>query len=465
MLKIYNTLSRKKDEFKPLKGNKVNLFVCGPTIYDYAHIGHAKTYISFDAFAKYLKQKDFNVFYLQNITDIDDKIINRAKEKNMPVKKLADEFEKEYLKDVKSIFITSVKKYEKATDNIKEIISQIKRMIESGFAYKASDGVYFDISKFKNYGKLSKRTALGAEDAVSRIDDSKNKRNKGDFCLWKLSKDSEPKWESPWGDGRPGWHIEDTAITEKFFGPQYDIHGGARDLIFPHHEAEIAEMESISGKSPLAKYWMHTGFLTVNGQKMSKSLNNFITIRDFISKNSPSLLRFMILKTLWHSPFDYSDKSLKESKAGLEKIEEFVRKISSVKNTSAKNGLISQAVKKATDDFYRQLDDDFNTPNALAVIYDFIKEMNKLFDDKKISKKNAKEILSFIKKFNEIFNILDFKGILKTPVSKEIKKLAAERKKARKENNWQKSDELRKQIEDKGYKIEDTQSGSVIRKI
>jgi len=303
MLKIYNTLSRKKEIFSPLrqvrgkpKGKKVNLFVCGPTVYDFPHIGHARTYVVFDAFVKFLRQKGFKVFYLQNITDIDDKIIDRAKEKKITPKKLALLFEKEYLKDMKSLKVDSVTKYARATDYIKEIISQVKRLLDKSFAYQAKDGIYYDISKFKNYGKLARRTILQAEDGVCRIDQAKGKRNRGDFCLWKLSKNGEPKWESPFGWGRPGWHIEDTAICEKHFGFQYDIHGGARDLIFPHHEAEIAQMEALSDKSPMVKHWIHTGFLTVSDKKMSKSLGNFITIRDFQKKYPYRVLRLFVLK-------------------------------------------------------------------------------------------------------------------------------------------------------------------------
>src|SRR4030042_5837800 len=285
MLKLYNTQNRKKETFKPGKGKKINLFVWGPTVYDFSHIGHARTYISFDVIVKYLRETGFDVFYLQNITDIDDKIIERAKKTKTSPQKLAEKFKKEYLKDVKDLNITSVSKYAKATDYTKEIISQAKRLMKKGYAYQIEDGIYYDISKFKNYGKLSGRTIIQAEDGVSRIDQAKNKKNKGDFCLWKKSKPGEPKWSSPWFEGRPGWHIEDTAITEKQFGPQYDIHGGAQDLIFPHHEAEIAQMEAISKKHPLVQYWLHTGFLRVEGQKMAKSLGNFITIRDFLKEN------------------------------------------------------------------------------------------------------------------------------------------------------------------------------------
>jgi len=380
MLKFYNTLIRKKETFKGRKGKKVNLFVCGPTTYDFSHIGHARTYIVFDAFVKYLKQKGFNVFYLQNITDIDDKIIIRAKEKKTTPKKLALLFEKEYLKDMESLKVNSITKYARATNHIKEIISQVKRLLEKDFAYKIKDGVYYDISKFKNYGKLSRRTVLQAEDAVSRIDETKDKRNKGDFCLWKYAKslssptarsmrkgacEYEPSWPSPWGPGRPGWHIEDTAITEKFFGPQYDIHGGARDLIFPHHEAEIAQMEAISGKSPMVKYWLHTGFLTVKGEKMAKSLGNFITIRDFLKNHSLRTLRLFVLKSHYRSPIDYNEKLISQTKKELERIDEFISKLKAQSAKLKTTTQSSKLIKRTKENFEKAMDDDFNTPKAI----------------------------------------------------------------------------------------------------
>ena len=249
MIKFYNTQSRKKEIFKSLKKRVVNLFVCGPTVYDLAHLGHAKTYIAFDVIVKYLRQQGYKVFYLQNITDIDDRIIKRAKEKKISPEKLALSFERDYFKDIKDLKIDSVTKYARATRYIKEIISQVARLLKKKYAYQTEDGIYYDISKFKDYGKLARRTVLQAEDGISRIDESIKKRNKGDFCLWKFSKLGEPKWKSPWRDGRPGWHIEDTAITEKYFGSQYDIHGGGRDLIFPHHEAEIPKWRQFPGKN------------------------------------------------------------------------------------------------------------------------------------------------------------------------------------------------------------------------
>ncbi|MBI3631378.1 MAG: cysteine--tRNA ligase [Candidatus Staskawiczbacteria bacterium] len=463
-LKIYNTLSGKKEKFAPLKNKRVNLFVCGPTVYDFPHMGHAKTYIVFDSFAKYLKQIGFKVFYLQNITDIDDKIIARAREKGVVPKNLSLAFEKEYLKSMKNLGINSVTKYAKVTNYIKEIIKQIEALLKKGYAYKLEDGIYYDISKFKNYGKLSGRTVLGAEDAVSRIDYSKDKKNRGDFCLWKFNQDSaEPSWPSPFGKGRPGWHIEDTAITEKFFGVQYDIHGGGLDLIFPHHEAEIAQMEAISEKHPFVKYWMHTGFLTTSGQKMSKSLKNFVIINDFLKRYTLQQLRFLVVKNLWRSPFDYSESAMIEVKSALSKIEEFLRKIKETKTTKSDDKIIKNKFKKVQADFYKELDDDFNTPRAFAVIFNFIKDANKFLEKSFVSKKMAREIYNFFEEINQIFNIIDFKRIENPAMSWQIKKLISTREKYRKEQNWQKADEVRIEIEKKGYLIEDTKNGQIVK--
>jgi len=463
-LKIFNTLTGKKDEFKSLKAKKVNIFVCGPTVYDYSHIGHARNYVIFDSFVKYLRAKGFKVFYLQNITNIDDKIIARAREKGVAPVDLALAFEKEYLKDMKALGVTSVNKYARATDYIKQIISQVERLQEKGFAYKIEgDGIYYEISKFKNYGKLAGRTAIDAEDAVTRIDYSKDKKNRGDFCLWKFSGENEPVWPSPFGDGRPGWHIEDTAISEKFFGPQYDIHGGARDLIFPHHEAEISQMEAISGKSPLVKYWMHVGFLTVNGQKMSKSLGNFITITDFLKRCSANYLRFFISKNLWSSPVDYSESVLIEIRSAVDKIEEFLRKVKAVKGIKPSKEL-SAEIKALKLNFYKELDDDFNTPKAFAVMFEFINKANEFLIKDLISKKQSAEIYKFFTDVNKIFGIIDFKKVTKA-IPAEIKKLVKDRELVRAKKDWQRSDELRKQIESKGYTVEDTDKGSVVKRL
>jgi len=462
MLKIYNTLTRKKEAFKPIKSKKVNLFVCGPTVYDYSHLGHARTYICFDMIVKYLKQKGYKVFYLQNITDIDDKIIQRARERRTAPQALARTFEKEYFQDMKkNLKINSVTKYARATEYIKEIISQIKRLVRKGFAYRIEDGIYYDISKFKNYGKLSRRTFSEAEDGVSRIDESKGKRNKGDFCLWKFNKADEPSWFSFWGDGRPGWHIEDTAIAEKYFGFQYDIHGGARDLMFPHHEAEIAQMEAISGKKPFVKYWLHSGFLTVKGQKMAKSLGNFITIRDFLKENSGRVLRLLVIKNHYRSPLDYNEKMLGQAKKELARIDEFVAKIKNQAFQKTKSALQISGYEKT---FEKAMADDFNTPQAMALIFELINKGNSLINQNKLGFNDARNISSFLKKADQVFNfILSQEPKEKIPASLLI--LAEQREKYRKEKNWPKADELRKKIETAGYLVEDTEKGPQIKKI
>lgn len=465
MLKIYNTLSKEKEEFKPRKGKTVNLFVCGPTVYNFSHIGHARTYVIFDVMVKYLKEKGFDVFYLQNITDIDDKIIKRAKERKISPQKLAKDFEKEYLKDMKTLKINSVVRYARATKHIKEIISQIERLLKKGFAYKIKDGIYYDIRKFKNYGKLSKRSVLQAEDAVSRIDDSKGKKNKGDFCLWKKSKTDEPKWQSPFGYGRPGWHIEDTAIAEKFFGFQYDIHGGAKDLIFPHHEAEIAQMEAISGKSPFVKYWLHSGFLTVKRQKMAKSLGNFITIRDFLKENSPRLLRFLIIKSHYRSPVDYNENLVLQTKREIERLDEFINRLMDIRyQIVGGDKKIKKLVLKTKKDFEMAMEDDFNTPKAVAALFELINKVNSLIDESRVNKREARDILEFLKEIDRTFNFI-FWEKTKEKIPREVLELVKERERYRKRDQWQEADKIRKRIKEKGYLIKDTKKGPKIKKI
>jgi len=447
MMKVYNTTSRKKQPFKPLKGKKVNLFVCGPTVYDDSHIGHARTYVAFDVIVKYLRYLGYNVFYLQNITNIDNRIIARAKEKKTTPSKLADYYTKEYYKDMKALKIDSVTKYAKATDYIKDILKQVKSLIDKGIAYELNDGIYFDISKFKDYGKMSRRTALQADDAVTRIDNSIGKRNKGDFCIWKFPKPGDPKWETKLGAGRPGWHIEDTAITEHHFGAQYDIHGGARDLIFPHHEAEISIMESISGKKPLVKYWFHTGFLNVEGKKMSKSLNNFITIRDSLKKWDADTLRFMFISTHYRSPIDYSEASLAQAKANLDRIRSSVENAGKIYG-GAKRGRLTRAQarhgKKALKKFETLMNDDFNTPKVVALLLKIANQLNKTGD---------RSLADTLNKIGKILSI-DFKPKKQT-ISAEVKNLIKKREQARKKKDWATSDKIRKQLRARGIELQD----------
>lgn len=470
-MNIHDSLSGKKINFvKPKKG-ALKLFVCGPTVYDYSHIGHARTYIFFDAFVKYLRSQKIKVTYLQNITDVDDKIIKRAKERKISPISLARDFEKHYKTDVKKLGINSVNKYARASEHMKEIQKQIETLIKKGFAYQTGSGVYFNVKNFKDYGKLSKQN-LEELKSGTRIESESDKKDVLDFALWKLEKnnaeikekrkklvikDGEPLWPSPWGWGRPGWHIEDTAITEKYFGPQYDIHGGGVDLKFPHHEAEIAQQEAASGKDPLVKIWMHTGFLLVNGEKMSKSLGNFITIREFLKKYPAEILRFMVLSNHYRSPFDYSETLAEQTKKSLDSIKEFLAKLEFVGKSKIKNKNKIN-IKKFQKEFENSLNDDFNTPKALAVIFNLISENQKNIWN--LSKKDAKTISDFVKKGLKSFEI----SIKATKIPLKIKALGKKRDQYRSYKQFIKSDELRDEIKMLGYIIEDTPLGSFIYK-
>ena len=456
MLKITNTLSQRKEVLKPAKGKKLNLFVCGITPYDMPHIGNARTYVVFDAFVKFLRARGFQVTYLQNVTDIDDKIILKARLEGKSAAAVARKFEKLYYQNMKALSVTSVDRYERATDHIPEIISQVQRLLEKGFAYEIEgDGVYFNISTFKGYGKLSHRTTLQAEDAVSRIDESVKKRNKGDFALWKVSKKGEPHWKSPWGKGRPGWHIEDTAITEKHFGVQYDIHGGAKDLLFPHHEAEIAQMEAISGKSPLATYWMHPGFLTVKGKKMSKSLGNFVTIEDFLNQHSPRLFRLLALKTHYRSPINYSDKLIAQTERELQRFDEFVASLKSQKGT------VSFSIGRFRARFIVALEDDFNTPKALAALFDLMGFYKKAMP---LSSASRQEVLAFLKEANAILGFLTFQAPKKQVIPQTVQNLVEKREGLRIKREWGKADAIRGILEQKGWIVEDGPNGPRVKK-
>src|SRR3989344_3831894 len=396
---IHDTLSGKKEDLEKVADNKkLRLFVCGPTVYDYIHIGNARTYIVFDNLVRYLRALGVKVFYLQNITDIDNKIIRRAAEENTNAKSLAKKYEKYYHEDEKALGIKSVTKYARATAHIKQIVRQIQTLIAKGHAYKIDDGYYFDISTFPEYGKLAKRTVNQAEDSVSRIDENVNKKNKGDFALWKFKKENEPSWKTPIGEGRPGWHIEDTAITERWFGPQYDIHGGAVDLKFPHHEAEIAQQEAASGKKPMVKIWMHSGFLVVGGEKMSKSFGNFVTVKDFLKQYPVEVLRYLVAAHYYRSLLDYSDGLAPQAKNTLYNLSQFLARLE-MAGGKTENGAV---LEKAERDFSAAMENDFNTPAALAVIFSLINENQKQVWE--LSRKSAKMLKKFIKNKLELFD-------------------------------------------------------------
>jgi len=373
-IQIYNTLTKTVEPLNPIVPGKISFFVCGPTVYDHAHLGHGKTYTQFDFIVKYMRYRGYEVTYLQNITDIDDKIIARAAKEGTSPSQVAHTYQESYLQDMKALHNTSVDIYARAHDHIRDIVRQIQALANQGIAYKISDGYYFDMSRFKDYGQLSGRTHLEHNDAVSRIDDHKEKRNPGDFCLWKFRKESEPYWASELGEGRTGWHVEDTAITEHYFGPQYDLHGGAIDLIFPHHEAEIAIMEMVSRKKPLVRHWIHTGFLNLKSEKMSKSLGNFVTIKQALSHTNYRVLRYIFISSHYKSMLDFAPEMLDQARGALDRIQVFLKTI----DPEADDIHLESCVNKAREAILSHLDHNFDTPQAFAVLFDFIREVNKV---------------------------------------------------------------------------------------
>ncbi len=477
---IQSTLSGSKENFEPIHNNRINFFVCGPTVYDDSHIGHARTYIAFDVVARYFKHKGFGVFYLQNITDVDDKIIQRAAELGVSSTALARKFEKRYLEDMLALGVANVNLYARATEHIPEIIGQIERLMEKGYAYETGTGVYFDESRFGDFGKLSHQTAEDLE--KHRIEPDSTKRNPGDFSLWKKRQDGdEVTWDSPWGKGRPGWHIEDTAITETYFGPQYDIHGGAMDLIFPHHEAEIAQMESASGKKPLVRYWMHTGFLNVRGEKMSKSLGNFITIRDMLQRYDAESFRFFVLSAHYRSPIDFSESALEQSRKSLERIRQLARTIDeqigmskgadedeevASRSSETKGGVETDAgVAEAKARFMEHMDNDFNTPYALRVIFELVRDVNRRINEKTISNEALYGVKAFLGDAGEILGIgfsgaeKEAKGAAEELTVNLIGLLIDVRQKLREKKDWQVADEIRARMNEAGIVLEDAKAG------
>ena len=374
VLQLYNSLTRRKDVFTPMRPGVVRMFVCGPTVYDLSHVGHAKTYTNFDFVARYLRFCGYDVTYAQNITDVDDKVIGRARDRRVTPTDSAERFEREYRRDMAALHNTGVDVYARATDYVDQVVRQIRRLIDRGHAYRLDDGWYFDLSTFPGYGKLSGRRGVLPGDSLNRIDEYHAKHQRGDFVLWKARKPDEPFWPSELGPGRPGWHIEDTAITEALFGPQYDLHGGAVDLMFPHHEAEIAQMESVSGLEPLARHWMHVGLLRIDGAKMAKSSGNSVTIRDALARSDFRTLRFAFLSQHYRSSIDLTDARLEEAGRARRRVENFAR---SVDRHGTETDASRTLAETARSGIFRRLDDDLDAPGALATLFDFIREQNR----------------------------------------------------------------------------------------
>jgi len=377
MLKIYNDLTQNKEEFIPLEKNKVKMYVCGPTVYDNCHIGHARSFIAFDVIRRYLIFLGYSVTYVLNFTDIDDKMINRANQENISVFQLAERYIKSYFEDVEKLNIKKADYHPRATVLIPEMIKIIEKLVEKKHAYISDGDVYFDIESFENYGKLSR---VNLEESASKLDDEK-KKNPHDFALWKAKKEGEPSWNSPWGEGRPGWHIECSAMSFKLLGETIDIHGGGRDLIFPHHENEIVQSESFTGKK-FVNFWMHNGFVTIDKEKMSKSLGNFFTIKEVLQKFSPKIVRFFLISSQYRNPIDYSEENLLQAERTYERIAnavEITRQIVKIDKKILKNSKqFKNLLQETRERFIDAMDDDFNTPKAISILLELVKEVNKL---------------------------------------------------------------------------------------
>jgi len=462
-VRLYNSLSRAMEEFVPLDGTRVRMFVCGPTVYDYIHLGNARTFTVFDMVAKWLRYRSFSVRYIQNITDIDDRIIVRAGERGRSPSEYAAEYETAFRDDMHALGNDAVTEYAPATQYVPQVIAQVKTLIAKGHVYFIKeDGWYFDLSTFPDYGKLSGRTALEAEDAVTRIDENVDKRNVGDFCVWKLSKPGEPVWDdAELGAGRPGWHIEDTAITEHFFGPQYDLHGGGMDLKFPHHEAEIAQQESASGKVPFVKYWMHAGFLENAAGKMSKSKGNITPLREALSVYSPAALRFFFLSNHYRAPLQMTDASLNAAEAATQRLAELVARSKAFQSSGRDDSAILKTVREVRGAFEDAMDDDFNTPVALAAVFSLVTEANKAISAADYGIESQAAVREFFTLVSERLGIVPSEVIT---LPDDVRALVEQRALARDEKDFDAADKLRERLAAKGYSVDDTPYGPVVKR-
>lgn len=457
-MKILNTLTRRKEEFVPINEGKVGIYVCGPTVYDYIHIGNARPMIVFDTLRRYLEYKGYDVNYVSNFTDVDDKIIKRANEEGVDASVISERYIAEVKKDMAALNVREATTHPKATEEIPDMIEMVKTLIEKGYAYEVNGTVYFRTRKFKDYGKLSKKNIddlrSGNRDLlVSGVDE---KEDPLDFVLWKPKKEGEPSWTSPWGDGRPGWHLECSVMSKKYIGDVIDIHAGGEDLIFPHHENEIAQSEAANG-TEFARYWMHNGFLKINNEKMSKSLGNFFTVREIAEKYPLQVIRFFMLSAHYRSPLNFSADLVEASKNGLERILTAVDRLKSISGTE---GEVDKAVADEMDAFVKKyeaaMDDDLNTADAISVIFELVKYANVNVTEES-TKATVELVLNTVTKLCNILGIITEKK--KEILDSDIEALIEERQAARKAKNFARADEIRDQLSDMGIILEDTREG------
>jgi cysteinyl-tRNA synthetase len=475
VLRIYNTLSKKKETFKPIDPGKVGIYVCGPTVYDACHIGHARSVIVFDVIVRYLRATGYEVTYIRNFTDIDDKIINRSNELGTSTRELAEKYINEFYEDMDALKVQRATQEPKATNHIAEIISVIERLFENGYAYEAGGDVFFAVDTFKDYCKLSGRR-LEDMQAGARVEIDERKRNPFDFVLWKAAKPGEPMWDSPWGKGRPGWHIECSAMSTHFLGERFDIHGGGKDLIFPHHENEIAQSQGAFGQT-FVNVWIHNGFVKINEEKMSKSLGNFLMIKDILKQYHPEAVRLFLLSSHYRSPVDFTDQAMTEAEAGLEKIYALLDRINHAIGPHTP-GNDQEEPGDLWGRFCEAMDDDFNTARGLGLVFDTVRQVNRVMDDAgeaQIGQQRARlasaqadlmRVAGVLGTGTEgpshFFEHKKAKALEREAIDEAlVEGLIAERVQARQQKDWSRADQIRQQLAAMNIVLEDRPEGTI----
>jgi len=463
MLQLYNTLTRKKEPFKEIKKGHVSMYSCGPTVYDYAHIGNFRAYISSDILKRYLTYKGYSVKHVMNLTDVDDKTIKNSREQRVKLDDYTAKYKKAFFEDVDCMNIIRADVYPEATRTINRMVEIVKMLMDKEFAYKGDDdSIYFNVKKFKDYGKLSKIKLDELQEGARVKNDEYEKESASDFALWKAwdKNDGDVFWNTDIGKGRPGWHIECSAMSTKELGNHFDIHTGGVDLIFPHHENEIAQSECATGEK-FVNYWVHNEWLLVDSKKMSKSLGNFYTIRDLLKKGySAKAIRYVLMATHYKVQLNFTEDGLKAAESTIKRFREFMERLEDVKETND-NEEINKLIEKVKSDFEEKMDDDLNISEAMASIFDFMKDINKLIDSNNISKKNANDVLKAMKGFDKVLGILKFE---KEKIPDNIVTLVKKREIAREKKDWELSDKLRDEIKKKGYTLDDSKDGTKVKK-
>ena len=460
MIKVYNTLNKKKEEFIPLTPGEVKMYVCGPTVYNFFHIGNGRTFIVFDTIRRYFEYRGFKVDFVQNFTDIDDKMIKKANEEGTTVKKIGDTYIKEYYQDADALNIERATVNPRATEFIGEIIKFVKGLVDKGYAYEVDGDVYFSTKKFEGYGKLSGQNIEDLQSGA-RISVDERKKDPMDFAIWKAQKPGEPAWNSPWGMGRPGWHIECSCMAKKLLGETIDIHAGGSDLKFPHHENEIAQSEALTGE-PFARYWLHSAFVNVNNEKMSKSLNNFFTAREILERYDADVIRFLMLSAHYRQQLNFSEDLLESAKASVERIynaignlENLIDEVSREEMNEEEKAYL-ESLNKYKEKYIEKMDDDFNTADAITAIFDLIKDTNTNITIDS-SKELAQKALELIRELGAPLGM--FQKSTKGNLEEEIEALIAKRQQARKDRDFTLADKIRDELKDRGIGLEDTPQG------